>query len=138
DQQKEEQRRNDFLAELKKKYKTAIALRAPIIEVETAGRPEKGAGAKAPVTIIAFSDYECPFCGRAETVVDQVMKTYGDKVRLVFRDYPLPMHPHAHQAAEAANCANAQGKFWDYHAKLFANQTALEDDKLKQYAKDVG
>jgi hypothetical protein len=53
------------------------------------------------------------------------MKAYGDKVRLVFRDYPLPMHPNAHRAAEAANCANAQGKFWDYHAKLFANQTAL-------------
>ncbi len=138
EQQKEEQRRAAFMEELKKKYKTETALRPPVVAVETAGRPEKGGGTKAPVTIIAFSDYECPFCGRAEGVVGQVMKTYGDKVRLVFRDYPLPMHPHAHEAAIAANCANAQGKFWDYHDKLFSNQTALEENNLKQYAKDLG
>jgi protein-disulfide isomerase len=138
EQQKEEERRTAYLEELKKKYKTAIALRAPVVQVETAGRPERGAGANAPVTIVTFSDYECPFCGRAESVVNDVMKTYGDRVRLVFRDYPLPMHPNAHRAAEAANCANAQGKFWDYHNKLFANQQALGDDKLKEYAKDVG
>jgi len=138
EQQKQEERRSAFVDELKKKYKTETALRPPIVKVETAGRPERGGGANAPVTIIAFSDYECPFCGRAESTVNQVMSTYGDKVRLVFRDYPLPMHPHAHDAALAANCANAQGKFWDYHNKLFTNQQALEGDKLKQYAKDVG
>ena len=66
------------------------------------------------------------------------MKTYGDKVRLVFRDYPLPMHPNARPAAEAASCANAQGKFWEYHAKLFANQGQLARDNLKAYAKDLG
>jgi protein-disulfide isomerase len=138
DQQKQEERRQAYLEELKKKYKTEVALKAPVVPVETAGRPEKGGGQNAPITIVAFSDYQCPFCGRAETVVDQVMKTYGDKVRLVFRDYPLPMHENAHRAAEAANCAIPQGKFWEYHAKLFANQTDLSEDKLKQYAKDVG
>ncbi len=137
-EQKSETRRQAFLEELKKKYKTTVALRPPVVEVATAGRPEKGGGAKAPVTIIEFSDYQCPFCKRAESSVDQVMSTYGDKVRLVFRDYPLPMHPLARPAAEAANCANAQGKFWEYHAKLFANQSALADDKLKEYAKDLG
>jgi protein-disulfide isomerase len=138
DQQKSEERRDAYLGELKKKYKTSIALRAPVVPVETAGRPEKGGGPKAPVTIVEFSDYECPFCGRAEAVVDEVMKAYGDKVRVVFRDYPLPMHANAHKAAQAANCANAQGKFWEYHGKLFANQTELGEDKLKQYAKDLG
>jgi len=59
-------------------------------------------------------------------------------VRLVYRDFPLPMHPQARPASEAANCANAQGKFWEYHAALFANQTALDEDKLKEYAKSVG
>jgi protein-disulfide isomerase len=137
-QQKAEQRRLAFIEELKKKHKTTVALRPPVIDVATAGRPERGGGAKAPVTIIEFSDYQCPFCGRAEGVVDQVMKKYGDKVRLVYRDYPLPMHPYARPASEAANCANAQGKFWEYHAKLFANQTALSEDNLKSYAKDVG
>ncbi len=137
-EQKAEERRAAFIGELKKKHKTTVALRPPIVEVATAGRPEKGGGAKAPITIIEFSDYQCPFCKRAEGAVDEVVKTYGDKVRLVFRDYPLPMHPQARPAAEAANCANAQGKFWDYHAKLFANQSALGEEKLKEYAKDVG
>jgi protein-disulfide isomerase len=136
-EQQAETRREAFIDELKKKYKTTVALRPPVVEVATAGRPERG-GAKAPVTIIEFSDYQCPFCKRAESVVDQVMTTYGDKVRLVFRDYPLPMHPQARPAAEAANCANAQGKFWEYHQKLFANQSALSEDKLKEYAKELG
>jgi protein-disulfide isomerase len=90
------------------------------------------------VTFVEFSDYECPFCKRAETVVDKVVKAYGDKVRVVFGHYPLPMHPNARPAAEAASCANAQGKFWEYHAKLFENQTALGADKLKAYAQEVG
>jgi protein-disulfide isomerase len=137
-EQKSEARRTAFIDELKQKYKTTVALRPPVVEVASAGRPEKGGGTRAPVTIIEFSDYQCPFCQRAETVVDQVVQTYGDKVRLVFRDYPLPMHPQARPAAEAANCANAQGKFWDYHAKLFANQSALGEDKLKEYATQVG
>jgi len=137
-QQKGEARKNAFVDELKAKHKTTIALKPPVIEVATAGRPERGGGTKAPVTIIEFSDYQCPFCKRAEDVVDQVMKTYGDKVRLVFRDYPLPFHPNARPAAEAANCANAQGKFWPYHQKLFANQSALAADNLKTYAKDLG
>jgi len=137
-EQKAQARRTAFIDELKGKYKTSVALRPPVVKVETAGRPEKGGGTKAPVTIIEFSDYQCPFCKRAESVVDQVMKTYGDKVRLVFRDYPLPFHPLARPAAEAANCANAQGKFWEYHQKLFANQSALATDNLKSYAKDVG
>jgi len=137
-QQRLEQRRAAFIEELKQKYKTTIALRPPAFGVGTAGRPEKGGGAKAPVTIVEFSDYQCPFCQRAESVVDQVMQAYGNKVRLVFRDFPLPIHPQARPAAEAASCANAQGKFWEYHAKLFANQSALGDDKLKEYAQDVG
>jgi protein-disulfide isomerase len=137
-QQKTDQRRAAFIEELKKKYKTTVALRPPVIDVGTAGRPERGGGPKAPVTIVEFSDYQCPFCSRAEGTVDQVMKAYGDKVRLVYRDFPLPMHPQARPAAEAANCAHAQGKFWEYHAKLFANQSALGDEKLKEYAKDLG
>ena len=136
--QRAEERKAAFIDELKKKYKTTIALRPPVVEVATAGRPERGGGAKAPVTIVEFSDYQCPFCKRAEAVVDEVMKTYGDKIRLVYRDFPLPFHPNARPASEAANCANAQGKFWDYHAKLFANQSALSEDNLKTYAKDVG
>ena len=137
-QQGMQRRRQAFVEELKQTHKTTVALRPPVIEVATAGRPERGGGAKAPVTIIEFSDYQCPFCGRAESTVDEVMKHYGNKVRLVYRDFPLPMHPQARPASEAASCANAQGKFWEYHATLFANQTALGEDQLKEYAKNVG
>jgi len=138
DGQRKQERLATFIEELKKKHKTTVALKAPIIEVATAGRPERGGGAKAPITIIEFSDYQCPFCKRAEDSVNKVMQTYGDKIRLVYRNYPLPMHPMARPAAEAAACANAQGKFWEYHAKLFDNQAGLSDDKFKQLAKDVG
>ncbi|HEV7731703.1 MAG TPA: thioredoxin domain-containing protein [Candidatus Binatia bacterium] len=134
-QQKAEERHEAYVTELKKKYPTTIALKPPVIEVGTAGRPEKG-GAKAPVTIIMFSDYECPYCKRAEVVVAEVTKTYGDKVKLVFRDYPLPFHATARPAAEAAACANAQGKFWEYHDKLFA-ASDLSNDKLKAMAGEL-
>jgi protein-disulfide isomerase len=136
-QQKAADRREAFLTDLKSKYKTTVSLAAPVVKVGTGGRAGRGGGPNAPVTIVAFSDYECPFCKRAESTVDQVMKTYGDKVRIVHRDFPLPIHAHARQASEAANCANAQGKFWEYHDKLFAADD-LSDDKLKTLAGDLG
>ena len=135
-QQKSGERREAFITELKGKYKTTIALKPPITEVSTAGRPARGS-ANAPVTIIEFSDYECPFCKRSAEAVEKVMTAYGDKVRLVHRDYPLPMHQHARPAAEAAHCANAQGKFWPYHARLFASED-LSTEKLQAMATEVG
>jgi len=136
-QQKEAERRDAFITELKGKYKTTVALQPPVVEVSTGGRPSRGGGTNAPVTIIAFSDYECPFCKRAEGSVSKVMSTYGDKVRYVHRDFPLPFHEHARPAAEAARCAEAQGKFWEYHDKLFASQD-LSPDKLKELATQLG
>jgi protein-disulfide isomerase len=135
--EKAQGRRLAFIQELKTKYKTVDKLRAPTVDVATAGRPERG-GAKAPITIVEFSDYQCPFCKRGEDSAQKVFDTYGDKVRIVFRNYPLPFHERARPAAEASLCANAQGKFWEYNKKLFANQNALADDNLKQYAKDLG
>jgi protein-disulfide isomerase len=138
EQQRQGQRHAAYVEELKAKHPTQIALKPPVVDVDSAGRPGKGGGEDAPIQIVMFSDYECPFCGRAETVVDQVMETYGDKVRLYFRDYPLPFHANATPAAEAANCAAAQDKFWEYHAKLFANQRALGAEDLKRYAGEIG
>ncbi len=130
-----EERRQALIAELKRKYPTTIALRPPVVDVKTAGRPEKG-NPEAPITIIEFSDYECPFCKRAEPTVARVLKEYGDKVRVVFRDFPLDFHANARPAAEAAKCAN-QGKFWAYHEKLFAAK-ALSPATLKAIAGEVG
>ena len=93
----------------------------------------------AKVTIVEFSDFQCPFCLRASPTLKQVRQTYGDKVRIVWKDFPLTqIHPQAFKASEAGHCAAEQGKFWEYHDKLFASQQALQPESLKQYAKDMG
>lgn len=135
-QQKAQARRDAYIGELRTKYKAVVLLKPPVVNVSAAGGPARG-GANAPVVIIAFSDYECPYCKSAEATVDKVVKTYGDKVKYIHRNFPLAFHQHAFEAAEAAACANAQGKFWEYHAKLFAAQD-LSTDKLKAMAGEVG
>ncbi len=95
----------------------------------------------APVTIIVFSDYQCPFCARVEPTLKQVMDTYKEEVRLVFRDFPLGFHQYAQLAAEASECADEQGKFWEYHDLLFAKQSEWSPvgiNKFKEYALDLG
>jgi protein-disulfide isomerase len=102
-----------------------------------AGDPTKGP-ATAPITIIEFSDFQCPFCARVNPTLDQVRKVYGDKVRIVFKDFPLPNHPQAPKAAEAGHCAGEQGKYWELHDRMFANQQALQIPQLKEYATALG
>jgi protein-disulfide isomerase len=97
-------------------------------------RGEKG----APVTVVVFTDYQCPSCAAMHPVVDETLKSYGARVRLVVRDFPLAMHAQARKAAEAANAANAQGKYFEYISVLFKNQSALDVDSLKKYATALG
>jgi protein-disulfide isomerase len=106
-------------------------------EVKIGDAPVKGP-ASAPVTLVAFSDFQCPFCSRAVPTVHQLETDYGSKLRIAFKQLPLPFHDHAHLAAEAALAANEQGKFWQYHDKLFANQQALDRPALEKYAADLG
>lgn len=94
--------------------------------------------AKAPVTIVEFSDFQCPFCGRAIPAIQQVEKEYKDKVKVVFKHNPLPFHANARPAALAAEAAKEQGKFWQMHDKLFSNQQALARENLVSYAKEIG
>jgi protein-disulfide isomerase len=126
-----------FVDRLKAEAKVETFLKAPRVQVAADG-PSKGASG-APVTIVEFSDFQCPFCSKAEETVDKVMAAYKDKVKLVFRDYPLPFHAQAQKAAEAAHCAGDQGKdkYWEMHKVLFANQKALEPAALKGYAKEL-
>lgn len=91
----------------------------------------------AKVTIVEFSDFQCPYCARAAEVVAKIRERYSDKVRFVFRQFPLPMHPDAQLAAEASLAAQRQGKFWEFHDLLFANQDALTRESLEQYARQV-
>lgn len=94
--------------------------------------------ANASVTLVEFSDFQCPYCSRAADVVHAVKEKYADKVRVVFRQFPLSFHNNAHLAAEAALAAHAQGKFWQFHDRLFANQQALSRADLEKYATEVG
>ena len=110
----------------------------PRVEVAASG-PSRGPE-NAPVTIVEFSDFQCPYCGREYPVVERVMKEYDGKVRLVFRHFPLEFHPFAQKAAEAGACAADQGgeKFWKLHDRMFTNQQKLAVDDLKGYAKELG
>ncbi|HTA18446.1 MAG TPA: thioredoxin domain-containing protein [Polyangia bacterium] len=96
-------------------------------------------GAKNPaLQVVIFSDFQCPFCGRVEPTLKQMEKEYAGKVRFTWKNYPLPFHNNAMPAAEAAMAAGAQGKFWEMHDKLFANQTALDRPSLEKYAQELG
>ena len=134
--QRTEDARSAFLDRLKAKTTVAVRLDPPRQDVK-AGNGQVRGPATAPVEIIEFSDFQCPFCRRAFSTVQQVLQTYGDKVRLVYRHFPLPNHPNARPAAEAAACAAEQGKFWQYHDRLFTT-TKLDDDQLKKDAADLG
>jgi protein-disulfide isomerase len=104
----------------------------------TAGTPPRFGPADAKVVIVEFSDFQCPFCSRAATAVHDLKAKYGDKVHFVFRQFPLSFHQNAHISAEASLAANAQGKFWEFHDKLFANQQKLDRESLEGYAKELG
>ncbi len=124
------------VAELQKQANLKIDLPQPRIQVAAEG-PSRGPK-DAPITIVEFSDFECPYCGAAHDTVEQVMSTYAGKVRLVYRQFPLSFHPHAEKAAEASLCAADQGKFWEYHDVLFKNQKKLDPTDLKAFASEVG
>jgi protein-disulfide isomerase len=106
-------------------------------EVKIGDAPVKGP-ASAPITVVAFSDFQCPFCSRAVPTVKQLETDYAGKIKIVFKQFPLPFHDKAHLAAEAALAAKDQGKFWQMHDKLFANQQALDRASLEKYAQELG
>lgn len=109
----------------------------PVQNVNVDDDPARGA-VNAPVTIVEFTDFQCPACAAMHPVLEEVLKSYGDKVRFVVRDFPLVQHLNARKAAEAANAANEQGKFFEYIAILFQHQSALDVPSLKKYASDLG
>jgi protein-disulfide isomerase len=113
--------------------------RRPTFPVEVGNAPVTG-GKEAKVTIVEFSDFQCPFCAKGADLVKDIKKKYGSKVKIAFKNFPLPFHNHAEQAAVAGLCANEQGAdyFWKYHDEMFANQDSLDAEGLKKMAKKVG
>lgn len=138
--QKVTERRQAYIQSLRTPGKVTVYLEAPAA-ARVAVNSSKGfvRGAReAPVTIVEFSDFQCPFCKNATATVKQVMDKYPGKVKWVFRDFPLPaIHPAAPKAHEAARCAAEQGKFWEYHDILFDKSPRQNPDDLKQYARDL-
>jgi protein-disulfide isomerase len=136
-QQERDKRLQTLVGELQQRYPVAIALSAPRVEVSVDNDPFKGPK-DAPVTIIEFSDFQCPFCRRVQPTLKRLLEEYPNKIKHVFRDFPLRnIHPEAQKAAEAAQCAEEQDTFWPYHDKLF-EMSGLQVSDLKQYAKDLG
>jgi protein-disulfide isomerase len=109
----------------------------PVQSISTDDDPSRG-DKNAPVTVVVFTDFQCPSCAAMHPVIEEALKAYGNRVRLVVRDFPLVIHAQARKAAEAANAANAQGKFFEYISVLFKNQSALDVASLKKYATDLG
>jgi protein-disulfide isomerase len=130
------ERQQAFLKTLRQRYAVKVALRAPQVDVGADDDPFIGP-ATAPVTIIEFSDFQCPYCRRVEPTLKRLLQEYKGKIKLVYRDFPLHnLHPLAQKAAEAAQCAAEQQQFWPYHDKLFAKSN-LQLEDLKQFAQEL-
>jgi len=141
-QQQQEEKLETALSErLRAGAKVQMLLKEPVppvLNVSAGNGPTRG-DANAAVTIIEFTDFQCAACGAMYPVMEDVLKTYGNRVRFVVRDFPLTtLHPNAFRAAQAASAANAQGKFWEYIDILFRNQSTLDPDSLKKYATQIG
>src|SRR5262249_7492030 len=108
----------------------------PVVDVAIDGAPIRGTS-RAPVTIVLFSDFECPYCVKAENTLRSLEAANPGKVRVAFRHRPLPMHEHAKLAAKASMAAERQGRFWEYHDVLVAHREALQRADLERYASDV-
>ena len=136
--QKQNERRGQFLTELATKSDVKIMLDPPRVPIVIPpGAPSIGP-TDAPVVMVEWSDYQCPFCKRAAPTVEQVLNEYKGKIRFVYRDYPLPFHKQAMPSSLAAHCAEDQGKFWEYHNNLFNAQGDLSEGDLTKRATDVG
>jgi protein-disulfide isomerase len=134
-------KQQEYLQSLRAAAKVDVFLARPPIfrsEVAVEGAPVRGA-ANAPVTIVEFSDFHCPYCRKVQPAIDELRAKYGSKIRIVYRDFPLDnLHPQARAAAEASHCAIEQGKFWEFHDQLFKNDPDSSQAALNRMAKDAG
>jgi len=137
-QQARAQKENELRERLFDAAGVRILLDPPrVVPVISASNPKRGP-ADAPVVLVEYTDYQCPYCGRAQPTIEAIMERYGDSVVHVFKNLPLPMHPQARLAAEAALCAGDQGKFWELHDWLFANKNNISRDTLVTQAESLG
>src|SRR5262249_55815 len=136
-QERTQAARQAFLDKLKAKTPVRVMIDPPRTDVRAGDSPAKGP-ANAPIELIEFADFECPYCLAAAPTVKRVLDTYADRIRFVYRNDPLQNQPNARPAAEAAQCAHEQERFWVYHDRLFDNPGKLSDAELKKTAADLG
>ncbi len=139
-EQDKEKRALDFAEQLRRQASLQVFLtppEPPVYKIATDDQPAKG-DPKALVTIVEFTDYQCPSCAQHHSVFQKLISEYGDRIHFVVRDFPLSQHKQAWKAAEAAEAAREQGKYWEFVALLYTRQSALQPDKLKQYATELG
>jgi protein-disulfide isomerase len=135
---KTQQARQDYGDALRAKAEVSVLLRPPKVEVGYDPARVRGE-AKAPVTIVEFSDFQCPYCKKVQPILKDLLTKYDGRVKLAYRDFPLrTLHAQAQLAAEAARCAEDQGKFWQYHDALFADQSKLDETGLVKSAQMLG
>jgi protein-disulfide isomerase len=132
--------KNKLLKELRAKAEVEILLERPeLIRLTVSPDDDPYLGKKdAKITLLEFADYQCPACSRVRPMLKELVARKGDTIKVVFRDLPLASHKNARAAAEAAECADEQGKFWEYHEFLFENQQSLDGESLKKYAESIG
>lgn len=136
--QQEKKVREDFYARLKEDHKVVRSLDYLRFDVDAPGRPARGP-VGAPVQLVEFSDFQCSYCRAFSKTLKQVVEKYGDKVRLVFRQFPLrSIHPDAQRAAEASLCAADQGRFWEMHDLMFEDSMNLEEADILKKAEQIG
>lgn len=136
--QREDETRNALITRLRADAEVRVMLEPLRFNVTFDDKDPRSGSPDAPITIVEFSDFQCPYCSRVLDTMKQVKDTYGDKVSVVFQNTPLPMHKDAPKAAEAGQCAHDAGKFWELHDLMFTNQQALSVDDLKKYARQIG
>lgn len=134
--QKIQETENSLKDKLFKEAKVETFIKPPKMELSKGNEPKKGKDG-SPIVIVEFTDFQCPYCSRAQATLEKIFTDYPDKVQLIFKDLPLDFHKQAKDAHIASQCAQEQGKFWEYHDILFKNQSQLFPDKLKEYAKQL-
>lgn len=134
--QKIQESEDKLKEKLLKEAKIETFLKSPKMELSKGNEPKKGKEG-APIIIVEFTDFQCPYCSRAQSTLEKIFSDYPDKVQLIFKDLPLDFHKQAKDAHIASHCASEQGKFWEYHDILFKNQSQLFPDKLKEYAQQL-
>ena len=139
EQQRPTQALHQFMDELRSAATDVVVLLdPPRQDIDVLPEDPSRGPADAPIVLVEFSDFQCPYCQQATETIARIVEQYGDQVRFIYKDYPLPNHAEAFKAAEAGNCANDQGMFWELHDKMFQTQDGLDVAALKTYAIELG